>query len=75
MNTFEIKPTDLAPPPGRPPRDCAAIGLVESPQFGGAQAAIADLADCRDYDDWLDRREGLQIGLAMTGVDAAIVRS
>ena len=74
MNMFEIEPKSLAPPPGRSPRDCAVIGLVEFPQFSQAQAAIAGLSDCSDYDDWLDRREGLQIGLAMTGVNAAIVR-
>lgn len=71
MNTSELKPPGLASPP---PGDCAVIGLVESPQFGAAQAAMAGLSDCRDYEDWLDRREGLQIGLAMTGVEAAIVR-
>ena len=31
------------------------------------------LADYLDFDDWLDRCEGLQIGLAMAGVDATIV--
>ena len=27
-----------------------------------------------DYDDWLDVREGLQLGLAIAGVDVRIVR-
>ena len=49
------------------------IGLVSEREFARAQAEIVDLANYVDYDDWLDAREGQQIGLAMAGVDAAKV--
>jgi hypothetical protein len=49
------------------------IGLVAEKEFQGARSAISDLAHCCDYDDWLDAREGLQIGLGMAGVEARIV--
>ncbi len=51
----------------------AAIGLVADREFALARAAMPDLASYFDYEDWLDSREGLQIGLAMAGVDAPIV--
>lgn len=50
-----------------------AIGLVVDDEFGHARDVIPFLADYLDFDDWLDRCEGLQIGLAMAGVDATIV--
>ncbi len=50
-----------------------AIGLLAESEFDQARASIADLADHRNYEDWLDSREGLQIGLSMAGVDATIV--
>jgi hypothetical protein len=49
------------------------IGIVAEKEFHGARSAISDLARCCDYDDWLDAREGLQIGLGMAGVEARIV--
>lgn len=52
----------------------SAIGLVAEREFARARAHIADLAGYIDYADWLDAREGLQIGLSMAGIDAAIVR-
>jgi hypothetical protein len=73
MFTSELGPTTLLPPIG--PRDGhAVIGLVDGDEFDRAQTAIPDLAAYFDYDDWLDRREGLQIGLDMVGVEATIVR-
>ena len=50
-----------------------AIGLVVDDEFGRAREEIGFLADYPDFDSWLDRCEGLQIGLAMAGVDATIV--
>jgi len=73
MFTSELSPTSLPPPLG--PRDGpAVIGLVDGDEFDHAQAAIPGLAGYFDYDDWLDRREGLQIGLDMVGVQTTIVR-
>jgi hypothetical protein len=51
----------------------SAIGLFAEREFARARAEIADLASYRDYDDWLDSRQGRQIGLAMAGVGAATV--
>jgi hypothetical protein len=53
--------------------ETAVIGLVPESEFERARAAMPDLAGYFDYDEWLDCREGLQIGLAMAGVDATIV--
>ncbi len=50
-----------------------AVAIVAADEFAHAQAAIAELADYGDYEDWLDARWGLQIGLAMAGVDAKMV--
>jgi hypothetical protein len=50
-----------------------AIGFLPEREFERARASISDLADYRNYWDWLDSREGLQIGLSMAGVDAPTV--
>jgi len=50
-----------------------AIGLVVDDEFGRARDAMPFLADYFDFDGWLDRCEGMQIGLAMAGVDATII--
>ncbi|MGD1015891.1 MAG: hypothetical protein ABR863_05550 [Roseiarcus sp.] len=50
-----------------------AIGLLAESEFEQARASISDLADHRNYGDWLDSREGQQIGLSMAGVNAATV--
>lgn len=52
----------------------AAIGLFDESEFARARMKFADLAIYSDYQDWLDSREGLQIGLSMAGVEAKIVR-
>jgi len=50
-----------------------AIETVAEKEFADAQAAIRELIGYSDYDDWLDARWGLCIGLAMAGVDARMV--
>ena len=50
-----------------------AIGLIVDDDFGRARDVMPFLADYLDFDGWLDRCEGLQIGLAMAGLDAVIV--
>lgn len=52
----------------------AAVGLFEAAEFARAQAEMPELAAWSDYEDWLDSREGLRMGLAMAGVDAQLVR-
>jgi hypothetical protein len=51
----------------------AAIGIVAEEEFADAQAAIGELKSYCDYEDWLDARWGLHIGLAMAGVYARMV--
>jgi hypothetical protein len=60
------------PPVARPAS--AAVGLFDASEFPRAQAEMPELAAWSDYEDWLDSREGLQMGLAMAGVDAQLVR-
>jgi hypothetical protein len=50
-----------------------AMGLVVDVEFGRARDAMPFLADYFNSGDWLDRCEGMQIGLAMAGVDATII--
>jgi hypothetical protein len=51
----------------------AAIGIIGEEEFAGAQASIGELTSYCDYEDRLDARWGLHIGLAMAGVDARVV--
>jgi hypothetical protein len=48
----------------------AALGEED---FRQARAAIPDFAQSLDYEDWLDDRYGLTVGLCSSGVDARIV--
>jgi len=54
-------------------RGCA-IGLFPKADFPSAREQMSDLAAYGDYEDWLDARDGLRLGLAMAGVDATIVQ-
>ena len=72
MRMSELRPTSLPPPLGRR-EGAVVIGLVDGGEFEHAQAAIPSLAGYLDYDDWLDRQEGLQLGWDMVGVEATIV--
>jgi hypothetical protein len=51
----------------------AAIGIVAQDEFADTQAAIGELTGYSDYQDWIDARWGLCVGLAMTGIDARMV--
>jgi hypothetical protein len=51
----------------------AAIAIIGEEEFADAQASIEELTSYCDYEDWLDARWGLHIGLAMAGVDARMV--
>jgi hypothetical protein len=74
MSVFDLDPKNSALVGAKPHGKTVVIGLVAEREFARAQAEIADLAGYIDYDDWLDSREGLQIGLSAAGVDAATVR-
>lgn len=62
------RPVELLDP-SRP----AMIGILDAIGFGAARWFMPELQIYADYSDWLDMREGAQIGLAMAGVDARIV--
>ena len=49
------------------------IGILDAIGFGAARWFMPELQIYADYSDWLDMREGAQIGLAMAGVDSRIV--
>lgn len=51
-----------------------AIGLLVEREFNRARTVIPDLLGFPSYEDWLDAREGLQVGLSMAGIDAPMVR-
>ena len=51
----------------------AIIGQVVEDDFERARETLEEFADYCDYADYRDLRESLQAGLAMAGVDAAIV--
>jgi hypothetical protein len=69
VNVFQVEPAlnvslvadrrELAP----------TIGML-TPHAFAAAAATPALGAYADYDDWLDAREGLQMSLALAGVDA-----
>ena len=50
-----------------------AVGIVAEDEFAHAQVAIGELAGYRGFEDCLDARWGLCIGLAMAGVDVRMV--
>jgi len=54
--------------------ESAVLGLIDEEEFAWAQTVVPDLNEYLDFDDWLDSREGFQIGLAMAGIDAKIER-
>jgi hypothetical protein len=49
------------------------IGILDANGFEAARSLMPELLGYADYSDWLDVREGAQIGAAMTGVEARIV--
>jgi hypothetical protein len=49
------------------------VAALGEDDFRHARAAIPDFAQNLDYEDWLDDRYGLTVGLCCSGVDARIV--
>ena len=49
------------------------VALMSPAEFERARCAIPDFSDQYCYEDWLDCREGLFMGLAMAGVDSRLV--
>lgn len=74
MSIFDQTRNNSARIDNKPRVERSAIGLLIERDFEGARATIDDISSCRTYSDWLDLREGLQIGLSMAGVDVPMVR-
>jgi hypothetical protein len=54
------------------PQTRAHVGVIAAlseEEFAWAQIVIPDLSAYLGYEDWLDCREGFEVGLAMAGVD------
>jgi hypothetical protein len=49
------------------------VALVSPEEFERARGVIPEFSDQHCYEDWLDCREGLFMGLAMSGVDSRLV--
>jgi hypothetical protein len=52
----------------------AVLAITSEEEFAWAQVAIPDLSLHDSYQDWLDSREGFQIGLSAAGVEVKMVR-
>jgi hypothetical protein len=48
------------------------VGVVSEADFDRAKDYISELSKYRDYDDWLDSRYGLFMGLSIGGADATL---
>ena len=48
------------------------VGVVSAADFGRAQRCVSELSSFSDYDDWLDSRYGLFMGLSLGGDDASL---
>jgi len=46
------------------------VGVVSAADFERARDYISELANYRDYDDWLDSRYGRLMGLSLGGAEA-----
>ena len=57
----------------QPSDGAVAMAMLCEEQFSAAQALIPDFNRYLSYEDWLDYREGFQIGLAMAGVDVKTI--
>src|SRR5579863_8421823 len=51
----------------------AIMAMISEEEFAWAQIVLPDLGAYPDYQDWLDCREGFQMGLAMAGVEVRLV--
>jgi hypothetical protein len=54
---------------GLPQGDTSVIALIAEDEFASAQQAIPEWRIYATYEEWLDSREGYQMGLTFAGVD------
>ena len=57
-----------------PTSESVTFGLIGPEEFDEARSVVAGLEAYPSFSDWLDCREGLQIGLSLAGVEAALIR-
>jgi hypothetical protein len=50
-----------------------SFALIKRDEFELVSAIIPHLSSYRDYEDWLDFREGSAFALAMSGVEARLI--
>ncbi len=48
------------------------VGVVSAVDFERARECVSELSNYSDYDDWLDSRYGLFMGLSLSGADASL---
>ena len=53
--------------------ESVVVGILDATDFEFARPLMPELQTYVDYSDWLDVRQGAQMGLAMAGVDARVV--
>lgn len=58
---------------GRSNAQIAVMAAISDHEFSWAQVVVPDLIRYPDYQDWLDHREGFQIGLSMAGVEVKTI--
>ena len=51
----------------------AVLATISEEAFPNARACISGLDKYADYEDWLDCRQGVQMGLAMAGVEVRTI--
>jgi hypothetical protein len=57
----------------RPDRQIVVMAELDDREFAQAQGVMPDLNEYLNHDDWLDYRQGFQLGQAMAGVDVRMV--
>ena len=75
MMTDEAAPYEKAPIDETAPHrsESVIVGILDATDFEVARPLMPELQTYADYSDWLDLRQGAQIGLAMAGIDARVV--
>ncbi len=73
MGASDIDPGILTSVDRHSMAEIAVIALLNKDEFAQARTVVADLNVYSDYREWLESREGFQMGLAMAGVEVKMV--
>jgi hypothetical protein len=74
MSVLEPKQKLFLPVDTGSTSESATIGLIGPDEFDMGRSVVAGLEAYPTFSDWLDCREGLQIGLSLAGVEATLIR-